>query len=331
MSISIYLLLSIFSFLLNYQDQASDMIAKNKRFIQQDIAALIREMENNLTYQGQQAAKNSLLARGVNQNYIILTAINDRGQIIYSTRQSTVNMWAKNVIDYFDSGENRRAIESKKILINYDSNNKALNLYAPLKLVRNDGEIRSLRTGSLFLNYSLENDFSILLDRVIRQSLIIAFVFGLTLLCVIFFIYRYVRKPSDHLLDITENFAINQQTARTNISGRGEFARIGSAFNQMADELVISLNLQQEAQSRALWNKRVLDSVFNSIPDLFFLMDENFTIMDFRTGNKDALYKQPTEFLNKSMLDVLPPRNSFAIFKRRRGLIRKRENYYFRI
>lgn len=62
---------------------------------------------------------------------------------------------------------------------------------------------------------------------------------------------------------------------------------------------------QVEARARRSW--LVLDSVFQALPDLFFLMDANGTIRDYRAQQSRLLYLQPEAFLGKRMQDVLPP------------------------
>jgi len=46
--------------------------------------------------------------------------------------------------------------------------------------------------------------------------------------------------------------------------------------------------------------------IFESIPDLFFLVDSNTTILDYK-GKKEDLYLPPDQFLGKKMTEVLPP------------------------
>jgi len=46
--------------------------------------------------------------------------------------------------------------------------------------------------------------------------------------------------------------------------------------------------------------------IFESIPDLFFLVDKNTVIIDYR-GKREAFYAPPEEFLNKRMNEILPP------------------------
>jgi len=52
-------------------------------------------------------------------------------------------------------------------------------------------------------------------------------------------------------------------------------------------------------------SERKFRTIFNSIPDLFFLVSKDSTILDF-SGKQEDLYIPPEEFLGKKMIEVLP-------------------------
>jgi len=68
----------------------------------------------------------------------------------------------------------------------------------------------------------------------------------------------------------------------------------------------IDLSDVRQAQAQAKFKERMLDAAFEAIPDLFFLMKEDGTIIDYHASNKKNLYVPPTEFIGKPMLDILP-------------------------
>ncbi|HEV7730995.1 MAG TPA: PAS domain S-box protein [Candidatus Binatia bacterium] len=51
----------------------------------------------------------------------------------------------------------------------------------------------------------------------------------------------------------------------------------------------------------------VLEAIFRAVPDLFFLLGDDGTILDFRGGADGDLYLPPTEFVGRRFQDVLPP------------------------
>jgi sensor domain CHASE-containing protein/signal transduction histidine kinase len=79
---------------------------------------------------------------------------------------------------------------------------------------------------------------------------------------------------------------------------------------RLLDELALDIGfaldyLQAEDQVRR--GEAVLNSVFQALPDLFFLMDADGTIREYRAQSGSDLYTPPETFLGKRMQDVLPP------------------------
>jgi len=73
----------------------------------------------------------------------------------------------------------------------------------------------------------------------------------------------------------------------------------------------IDLSLLKAAEHEATQRRQLLDRLFDVLPDLFFLMEADSTILDCRGGG--ALYAPPEQFLGKSMLEVLPDELSSAL------------------
>jgi len=63
----------------------------------------------------------------------------------------------------------------------------------------------------------------------------------------------------------------------------------------------------RHAEAQARQSELVLDSVFQALPDLFFLIDPDESIRDYRAQQISDLYTPPETFLGKRMQDVLPP------------------------
>ncbi len=53
--------------------------------------------------------------------------------------------------------------------------------------------------------------------------------------------------------------------------------------------------------------KKYIESILAAIPDLVFVLDEQGTILDVNTGIARELYLKLEDFLNKNVMDVLPP------------------------
>ncbi|UUO24252.1 EAL domain-containing protein [Colwellia sp. M166] len=68
----------------------------------------------------------------------------------------------------------------------------------------------------------------------------------------------------------------------------------------------IDLTDVRQAQAQALFKEHMLETIFEAIPDLFFLMEADGTILDYHANNKNNLYISANEFIGKNMTEVLP-------------------------
>ena len=68
----------------------------------------------------------------------------------------------------------------------------------------------------------------------------------------------------------------------------------------------IDLTDVRQAQAQALFKEHMLETIFEAIPDLFFLMKADGTILDYHASNKNYLYVSASELIGKNMADVLP-------------------------
>lgn len=69
----------------------------------------------------------------------------------------------------------------------------------------------------------------------------------------------------------------------------------------------IDLGDLKKAEAQARKNEMLLSSVFQAIPDIFFLLDADGTIRDYRARSVRDLYLPPQRFLGKPLQEVLPP------------------------
>jgi len=70
----------------------------------------------------------------------------------------------------------------------------------------------------------------------------------------------------------------------------------------------IDINLSEfkHIEAQAKLKEHMLAATFEVIPDLFFLMEVDGTIIDYHASNKVNLYMSPKDFIGQSMTEVLP-------------------------
>jgi PAS domain S-box-containing protein len=68
----------------------------------------------------------------------------------------------------------------------------------------------------------------------------------------------------------------------------------------------ISLADIKRAQAQVALKDNLLKSVFEATPDLFFLLEENGTIIDYHAGENKNLYSHPIHYIGRSIAEILP-------------------------
>ncbi|RMG94493.1 MAG: response regulator, partial [Chloroflexi bacterium] len=86
-----------------------------------------------------------------------------------------------------------------------------------------------------------------------------------------------------------------------------ENARLYEQLRQHTTELEERIQEQQRTEQELRETTSQLQAVFQALPDLYFRLDADGTILDYNAGNPDDLYLPPHEFLGQRIQDVLPP------------------------
>ncbi|WP_227520364.1 PAS domain-containing protein [Marinobacter sp. LV10R510-11A] len=78
--------------------------------------------------------------------------------------------------------------------------------------------------------------------------------------------------------------------------------------NNKHEMYCIDINLAdvRQAQDQAVFKDNMLKAVFEATPDLFFLMEEDGTIIDYHAGENNNLYVSPNHFIGKTIASLLP-------------------------
>ncbi len=108
----------------------------------------------------------------------------------------------------------------------------------------------------------------------------------------------YVYKLPSKRLVIMYNDVTEQKTAEMELQKLNE--ELEQRVEERTNELVVS--------------EKKLGEIFGIFPDLFFLVDRDSLILEYK-GAEEDLYLPPEEFLGKRITDVLPEKESKMILK----------------
>jgi two-component system sensor kinase FixL len=124
-------------------------------------------------------------------------------------------------------------------------------------------------------------------------------------------------QPIRALSQMTAEVAAGHLAKRVQSTSDDEIGQLTVAFNEMTGKLertttsIDSLHKEVEerkhAEREARQRSSEIESVFQALPDLYFRMAADGTILDYRANRRSELYVPPDEFLGRRMQDVLPP------------------------
>jgi PAS domain S-box-containing protein len=73
------------------------------------------------------------------------------------------------------------------------------------------------------------------------------------------------------------------------------------------DALEAEVQQHRAARDELLHRTRELEGIFRALPDLYFRLSDDGTILGYRAGSDNGLYVDPDAFLGRRLQDVMPP------------------------
>ncbi|WP_158969126.1 bifunctional diguanylate cyclase/phosphodiesterase [Paraglaciecola sp. L3A3] len=89
----------------------------------------------------------------------------------------------------------------------------------------------------------------------------------------------------------------------------------------------IDLSDVRQAQEQAMFKQHMLETIFTAIPDLFFLMTDDGTIIDYHANDEQNLYVSPEQFVGANINSFLPEKivilfkKNIAKLKQHKGIV----------
>ena len=140
-----------------------------------------------------------------------------------------------------------------------------------------------------------------------------------TLLLVMKGINRSILEPLAQLTQATRSLSEGHLTQFSKTDEACELAQLKSLFEDMARKRLAAEQLSDARNEE-------LRSIFNALPDLYFRLNNEGDIIDFRAHEASDLYLQPGQFIDKNISDILPE-DIVKQFLQHRTLLNEKEGY----
>jgi PAS domain S-box-containing protein len=257
-----------------------------KRFAQ-EMSRLQSTLEYLLLKGDETIAQHEIAVLAHNHDYVFVALTDDKYEVIATTRRAWLGQPILQAVPEFDPHEAAEAIRVRRARMTVDTVNNTLVGYAAILMRSPREELRPSRSGILFLTYDLYRPKSEARAQVVQQSLYWAgWVTTLALAMWLVFHFLLTRRTAQ-LVHAAEQLAAGNLSARSELRGHDELARLSRAFDTMAAEVAqTQTRLREDIAERARVQQALADSeeqyraIFNASIDGMVLWNAQARIVD---------------------------------------------------
>ena len=245
----------------NYDLEQSALAA-----VRYEMAALQREVEDDLAENRMHSAEQVLSAMGVIPEIDSLLAVDERGKVILATRFAWKGRLAGKIAPQFDTKRMASVQLRHRPDIMLSADGSRIDAYYPLRLAVRPGELRPTRLGGVFLSYDLGTAKAAIWHDVVRDNAMIWLLSLLIMVVLIGLLHTLVTRPLQRIMHSARQMAQGAHGVQVAIKGHGELAALGNTFNWMSAQIAKNINALQESEEN-------LAITLNSIGDAVIATD----------------------------------------------------------
>ena len=201
----------------------------------QELSRLQSTLEYLLHKGDIEGARREVAILASNRNYTVVALTDDQHNVIAATRRTWLGRPAAEVLPNFDPGQATQATPARGVQVVLESDKNALLGYADIPMGVGNRELRGSRMGQLLFEYDLKRTKNAARAQIVMQSLYwTGWVTALAVAMWIVFHFLLTGR-TNRLVRAAELLAAGNLAARSGVRGRDELARLGRAFDAMAD------------------------------------------------------------------------------------------------
>ncbi|MCP5407818.1 MAG: EAL domain-containing protein [Chromatiaceae bacterium] len=261
-------------------------------------------------------AEQIIRMQGADSNVEFLALLNQRGEIVFSTKNTDKMQPANEVITDFDADAYQQAKSEQRMVIDKSPSGKSITLYAPLSPSGIANESKPGQSDVLYLNYDLvraKRDAlreNLALSNWLSQTAILI----LSAVLIIYLLNHWVAEPLRRIGKTVSRVAKGDIGVATGFQGSSELALLGMGVDSMSREIdasksaLVQANLELEKRvnertehlereiryrrnlERALRiHERQMQTVFNTVSEGIALWDAEGRLLYANPGFKKLL------------------------------------------
>jgi diguanylate cyclase (GGDEF)-like protein/PAS domain S-box-containing protein len=216
--------------------------------IRTDAARLRASLERDLARGDWSRAEQTLTWQAVKPPIEALAVIDNAGQVVLATRLAWKGQPAA-VLPHFDPAPFQQVREHGRPLVLTNGTGGYIHAYYPLMLAASAGEPQPSHQCVLFVGYDFRRDQVALWPALQRESLAFAGLTLLVALALMGLLRRWVTQPLGHLTAAAHRIEIGDLGGEDlQLPGHDELGQLATAFNQMRQQLRLTIGRLQERE-----------------------------------------------------------------------------------
>lgn len=217
----------------------AELEAQYSQELQQRSYTLSRDFSKMLLAGDMQALRIAVAERATDPLQRQMLVFDDQDKVIASSAEGGVGHVPAD-IDQLDLAAFHEARQSNRLVLRQDLSQRTVTSYSPVSLPNRPDELRSLRSGVLFIQLDLTPVMAANWQRLHSTQTLVRWLATLALagLLMAWFIRRQIIAPLQHLEDVTRRLAEGDWQARSGLAGDGELAALGRVFNRMREYIM---------------------------------------------------------------------------------------------
>lgn len=314
-------LLLIFSLSMNFYTLmlgGLEISAKqNDELVKYHLSSLKNHVESELSRQQFGQLREMLAQLSLLEEVLYVAIVDDQGQIILANRVAWKGSQLSETIPGFTGNHIITQKDNTRLTIINDEKNEWIDGYQPFLMPAEQGQIRSDRTGHIYLRYDLsyakERVFSLLKYNLPVLILLIVIFISFVLV----FLHRYITRPIAGLADHARHLSGGDYGHSIDIRGKGELTDLANAFAELRQSVSYNIDALrrsgEELENRVLQRTEELrkseekaSTIFETANDAAIVIDSRGLIRKFNHSAVAMFGYQADEILGSNISILMP-------------------------
>lgn len=216
--------------LLLIEDEGKDRLFQRLSHLQGTLEHLIRHDDSA-------GLQREIAALASQEEYKSVVLANDKGTVIASNRRAWLGKPVTEVFPQFDIEQAETAVRERSAHVLVTEDGAALDGYAGIAMAPSHTALRLDRFGQLYIHYDLLSAKNKVYRWVLQQLFFWGLMVSVLALLLWLAFHIVLTRRADMLIGVAERLADGDLSARSNLTGRDELARLSRALDVMASRI----------------------------------------------------------------------------------------------